>query len=274
MSSPAITLTTTDPAAVNMLAIFRELGFRETPREGILRRDGVDLVVLGKEIVPSEGAPAAGPDPYPLDYDAVAKEIGTSYFVVASRHSAASGRPCFTVHSTGNFGDALYGGRPRELQMSPANPLRDVYMELQKSPPEGFQVSLEATHHSPTQFETPMFFAEVGSCPEQWGNMDACRHLAEAILRGIEARGRAKTAIGFGGGHYCPKFSVMETEYAFGHIAAKYALDKLDDGLITQMMERTEGGAEAAFIESGSRSSDKKRIADALAKAGIELQTA
>ena len=270
MGKVGITLSTVDPAAANMFKIFRKRGFAEE-KDGIFVRGDVILVAIPRFIVPEEEYKTpTEPNPYPCDYDAVAKELGVEYFVVASRHSAMSGQPSLTAHATGNYGKAIYGGRNRELQMVPPNALRNVYLAMLKNPPTGFRVSLEATHHSPTQFDVPMFFAEVGSSEAQWDDLVACEYLVDAILEGIASTEIAPAAIGFGGGHYCPKFSVMEKEHAFGHIAAKYSLPELTEELIQQMISKTAGGVEKAYIESGVKGSDKRRIEAMLNHIGVE----
>jgi D-aminoacyl-tRNA deacylase len=271
MGRAAITLSTSDPAGANMLKIFKDLGFSGTERSGVLEREDVYLISISHFIVPEdEYRNPTEPNPYPIDYDAIASSLDIDYYVVASRHWAKSGQPCLTAHATGNFGEAMYGGRSHELQMIPPNQLRNVYMAMLRNPPSGFLVSLEATHHSPTQFKTPMFFAEVGSSEAQWDNSEACRYLVDSCLRGIESKEEAPAAIGFGGGHYCPKFSTMEREHAFGHIAAKYALSELTEELIAQMVLRTAGGVEKAYIEDGVKSVDRKRIEASLDNLGID----
>ncbi len=269
MGKIGITLATTDQAAANIFEIFKERGFFAI-REGVYAKGDLLLIPIPREIVPveDESAPMV-PDPYPIDYDALAVELGIDYFVVASRHWARSGQPSLTAHATGNFGEALLGGRPHELQPVPAEAMRNVYVALKRSPPVGFTVSLEATHHSPTQFSVPMFFAEVGSSEAQWGDIAACEYLVDAILEGAASKERAPRAIGFGGGHYCPKFSVMEGEYAFGHVAAKYAIPSLNDDLIRQMVDKT-GGVERAFVESGLKGSEKQMLKTALARLSVE----
>jgi D-aminoacyl-tRNA deacylase len=268
-----ITLSLQDQAALNMLGHFRGVGFEETGREGVLRRGDVYIFTVETLIVPVEKyRTPAEPDPFPADYDAIAREYGIDYFVVASRHASQSGKPSLTVHATGNFGKAVYGGRNRELQPVPANPLRDVFLEVLRDPPSGYAVSLEATHHSPTQFETPMFFAELGSSRRQWVDEEAGAYLAEAILNGISAEGKAPVAIGFGGGHYCPTFSVKEAETAFGHICPKYALDLLNDDLVSQMVERTVNGVELAIFDKGMKGYQSKKVEVALRKLGVECE--
>ncbi len=274
MGNVGITLSTSDPAGANMLARFREMGFRETESPEILRLDELCLIVLEPLIVPEERYKVPKePDPYPAEYDALASTYDLDYIVVASRHSSRSGKPSLTVHPTGNFGKAMYGGRPRELQWIVANPMRDVYLELLRDPPRGYDISMEATHHSPTQFETPMFFAELGSSKRQWRDESTARYLTEAIVDGIRARGEAPVAIGFGGGHYCPTFSVLERETAFGHIAAKHSLDLLTPELIGQMVEKTKEGVERAVFDKGLKGHQRKKVEVALKKLGLEYGT-
>jgi len=272
MAKKAIVLSKSDPAGETMLGAFRGMGFTETDDPNLLKMDEVYLLILDPLIVPAEEyRTPSSPSPYPADFDSLAKRLSIDYFVMASRHWSQSGQPCLTVHPTGNFGKAVYGGRPRELQRTLANPMRDVFMELVADPPHGFQVSLEATHHSPTQFETPMFFAEVGSGERQWRDEAVCRYLAEAIVRGVGSNGRAPVAVGFGGGHYCPTFSVLERETAFGHVAAKYALDLLTEDLFGQMVERTLDGVDLASLDPGLRGWERKKVEVALGKLGIPM---
>ncbi|GAG34244.1 unnamed protein product, partial [marine sediment metagenome] len=134
-----------------------------------------------------------------------------------------------------------------------------------------FEVSLEATHHSPTQFRTPMFFAEVGSTETQWRDEGVCGYLVGAILEGISEEETVPSVIGFGGGHYCPTFSVMEQEMAFGHMAAKYAIDLLTPELVGQMAEKTLDGVEGAVLDRGLKGHQKKKVEVALRKQDISI---
>ena len=273
MGNVGITLSTADPAGLNMLRAFRNMGFDETDRNDILRLGDIYLFVLEHLIVPAEKYRVPPEQrPYPADYDALAAEHSIDYYIVASRHWSSSGTPCLTVHPTGNFGKAMYGGRDRELQRAPANAMRDIFLELVRNPPRGYEVSLEATHHSPTQFETPMFFAELGSGKRQWTDEAAGAYLAEAIMRGIASRGRAPVAVGFGGGHYCPTFTAMEGETAFGHICPKYALDLLTEDLIRQMVERTVDGVDKAVLDGGMKGYQRKKVEVALRRLGVETE--
>jgi D-aminoacyl-tRNA deacylase len=258
---------------VNILDAFKGMGFEQTEKNKILRKENVFIFVIEPLIVPIEKYKIpTEPNPYPTDYDALARMYGLDYIVVASRHWSSSGTPSLTVHATGNFGKAVYGGRNRELQRVQANPMRDVFLEILKDPPRGFRVSLEATHHSPTYFETPMFFAELGSGERQWRDEKAGIYLAEAILNGISDKGKVPVAIGFGGGHYCPTFSVKEEETAFGHICPKYALDLLNENLVRQMVDKTGDNVEIAFFDKGMKGYQKKKVEVALKKLDIPIK--
>jgi len=271
LSQVGIALSTADPAGVTVLMAFRDLGFKEAQEEAILRKDGIFLFVLKNLIVPAERyvVPNA-PSPYPTDFDALAQRFSLRYFIMASRHWSESGNPCLTVHATGNFDKAMYGGRPRELQYTLANPMRGVFMELEREPPKGYIVSLEATHHSPTSFRVPMFFAELGSSEREWNDEKAGAYLAESILRGIQSNTKVPAAIGFGGGHYCPTFTYMEHDLAFGHVCPKYSLENLNDDLTKQMIERTLDGVEKAVLDKGMKGYERKMVTVALKKLRIE----
>ena len=273
MGNIGIALSASDPAGANMLNIFRELGFSETEDNSVLSMGDKYLLVVEPLIVPEERYKVPEePDPYPADFDGFAEAHGLNYIVIASRHWARSGQPSFTVHPTGNFGKVMYGGRTRELQPTLANPMRDVFLELAEDPLKGFKVSMEATHHSPTQFETPMFFAELGSSKREWMDEGPAHYLVEAILEGINAKGKVPVAIGFGGGHYCPTFSVLEEETAFGHMAAKYAIDLISPELVSQMRDKTLDGVDYAVLDRGLKGHQRKKVEVALKKLEIDIK--
>ncbi len=271
MGNFGLTLSLSDPVGTLLLSIFRDIGFVETNENNVFRLNDMFLFVVDPLIVPSNKYEKNYTlNPYPADFDLFSNTYNIDCIVVVSRHWAKSGKPSLTVHPTGNFSEALYGGNPCELQRTLANPMRNVFLELVKNPPKDFSVSLEVTHHSPTQFNTPMFFAELGSREEEWGNKTAAEYLAKAILNGIESDDLAPVAIGFGGGHYCPKFSVQEKKYAFGHMAAKYALDFLNEDLIKQMVFRTMDGVEFAVFD-GLKTRSKKMLRGPLERLGVQV---
>lgn len=107
--------------------------------------------------------------------------------VFLSRHASASGAPCLTVHPIGlpspttTAEDAArYGGRIG-VAVPPGRRLASLYRRLYQlkkesagsvSVPEGFGVSLEATHHGP-YLRAPSLFIEIGSTEAEWARTDA-----------------------------------------------------------------------------------------------------
>ncbi|MFW6384331.1 MAG: D-aminoacyl-tRNA deacylase [Halodesulfurarchaeum sp.] len=167
-----------------------------------------------------------------LELDGVAEAFeDPAYIVVASKHSGETG-PLLSAHFTGNFGAAEYGGSPRELVETAPGALKGVIRELAREPPAGYDVSMECTHHGPTDLGAPGLFVELGSGPEQWRDDEGARAVAAAILalEGVEPDGD-RTVVAFGGNHYAPQPTrlLLETDVAVGHVAADWSIEELDD---------------------------------------------
>lgn len=164
--------------------------------------------------------------------------------VFASRHSGDTG-PLLSAHFTGNFGSADFGGAPGELARASPNALKQVLTTLRSVAPTEYDVAIECTHHGPTDLDIPSMFVEVGSSEAQWRDPAAAEAVAEAILglRGT-APDADRTIVGFGGGHYAPRFEriIRETDWAVGHIGAEWGLDAMDTvdaGVIRQAFEQS-----------------------------------
>ena len=106
-----------------------------------------------------------------------------------SKHAAASGRPCLTVHPIGvphlePEETPPYGGRAGEAP-PPSPRLAAFWRALQRYAdderiPE-FEVSLEVTHHGPWQ-HGPAAFLEVGSTAATWAHAGAAEVWADVLL--------------------------------------------------------------------------------------------
>ncbi|UCE13512.1 MAG: D-aminoacyl-tRNA deacylase [Candidatus Heimdallarchaeota archaeon] len=184
--------------------------------------------------------------------------------IFLSRHSARSLRPSFTVHPIGNFGKAEFGGKDTILGSCQSFMLKRLILnvrELANSKNYQFsyeyEISIEVTHHGPFS-HVPVTFIEVGSSESQWKDLEACRLIADTIngteFDKIDHEDDWVSVIGFGGNHYATKFNkqMLETEYAFGHICAKYALPMLNEELIQQMILKTNPRPEIAFFDKKS----------------------
>ena len=212
-------------------------------REGFELREFDDLHLYLEEAADAfgrtdDGDVRGGPD---LDF-----------VVFVSRHSGETG-PLLSAHFTGNVGPAEYGGRPNELALACPNALAEVLGSLARRAPEGYDVAMECTHHGPTAVGAPSMFVEVGSAEPQWHDPEAAGAVARAVLdiEGVPAD-RERTVVGFGGGHYAPRFSriVRETDWAVGHVLADWSLDAVDElpaAVLDAAFERS--GATRAVID-------------------------
>lgn len=183
-----------------------------------------------------------------LHYDGVDADLNEAFdvslLVFVSRHSGDTG-PLLTAHHTGNFGNAEYGGEGGSLATPAPSATRHLLRRFADHSPEDFDVGIEATHHGPTEIETPSLFAEIGSDEDEWEREDAGRAVARGVLSLPEREQPRTTVVGVGGGHYAPRFTrvVLETDAAVGHIAADYALEELDDALLREAYESSDADA-------------------------------
>lgn len=182
---------------------------------------------------------------------------GPDLVVFASRHAGETG-PLLTAHHTGNFGPADHGGEPNALARACPNALATVLGALDAEAPPEYDVGMEATHHGPTEVGAPSMFVEIGSGPTAWADPAAARAVAAAIsaLEGVapdrrigESAGNAnRHLVGFGGGHYVPRYEriLRETDWAVGHVAPDWGLEAMGDpttatgrAVIEQAFERS-----------------------------------
>jgi D-aminoacyl-tRNA deacylase len=174
--------------------------------------------------------------------------------VFASRHAGETG-PLLSAHVTGNFGPAEYGGHDHSLATAAPNAQAKALEALAEHAPEEYAVGMEGTHHGPTEIETPSLFVELGSDEPQWNDTDGARAVAQAILalRRVDYD-IERTLVGFGGGHYVPRFErvVRETDWTVGHVGVDWALDAMGNptehrSLLQRAFEQS--GAEYALID-------------------------
>jgi D-aminoacyl-tRNA deacylase len=149
--------------------------------------------------------------------------------VFASKHSGDTG-PLLTAHFTGNFGPAEYGGVAGGLAETCPNAHARLLDAFEDHAPDEYEVGMECTHHGPSEVGVPSLFAELGSDDEQWDDPEGARAVAKGILdlAGVSPH-RERQLVGFGGGHYVPRFERIEreTDWAVGHIAADWVLDAM-----------------------------------------------
>jgi len=171
--------------------------------------------------------------------------VDVDFYIILSKHRSEAGIKSFTVHSTGNpWRKADVGGKPLELSVANPQAAKTLLLNLFRFRDEwgldGFDVTYEVTHHGPTSPIKPLTFIEIGSCEHEWSLREAREVVAESVLDLVE-NGLLSSylpVVGFGGNHYASRFSerALKTEEAYGHMIAKYVIDKLTVNDLNQVV--------------------------------------
>ncbi|QYZ78950.1 D-tyrosyl-tRNA(Tyr) deacylase [Methanofollis formosanus] len=185
----------------------------------------------------------------------VDRDFGADLLVFLSRHTSTHPVPALTVHVTGNFGEAVYGGAARTLPPAAPAMMHAVLRGLARHAPPGYRAGYEATHHGPTALSTPSLFVEIGSTETEWNDPAAADAAARAVLEAVPAP--VIPLVGFGGTHYAVRQTeiTLTSRGAFGHIAPSRVVPDLDRALIAAMVEET--GAVAAYLDRKALSRDE-----------------
>ncbi|HIH01241.1 TPA: hypothetical protein HA259_04065 [Thermoplasmata archaeon] len=195
--------------------------------------------------------------------------VDVSTTIFASRHKSESRIPTLTVHPVGNYSTADFGGVDRTLSPSSPQLMTEALRALAKNA-EGleFKVSFETTHHGPLT-DGPAFYIEIGSCEEFWTRADAAAAVAKAILEVRETEYPVMVCVG--GGHYAPRFTdvALSRKVAVGHMAANYALESLDEPMIRQMVDRSDGAGTVYFHRKSMPKSAYRTLVEEFSATGI-----
>ncbi len=180
--------------------------------------------------------------------------------IFVSRHAGNTGK-LLTAHVTGNFGAAEYGGTDGGLARAAPNTQKAIVDTFDRFAPEDYDIGIECTHHGPSELSVPSLFAEVGSDEPQWRDPDAAEAVARAVLAiggtppdRLDDTGTPRHVVGFGGGHYAPRFTriVTDTDWAVGHIGADWQLEAMGPAEENpEIIERAfeQSNAEHAVVE-------------------------
>jgi D-aminoacyl-tRNA deacylase len=202
--------------------------------------------------------------------------------IFLSRHRAKSLRPSLTIHPIGNFTKAEFGGKDSTLIKCNSFLQKQLFLNILKLHSSEkynflyqYETSLEVTHHGPYT-SNPLIYIEVGSSEDQWADLEACRLIADTInilnIDSLYDHESWISSIGFGGNHYSQKFTkqMRISDYAIGHICAKYAIPFLTQELIQQMIEKTIPKPEIAMFDRKSMKR-KQQIREWLADFDLEV---
>jgi len=197
-------------------------------------------------------------------------------FIFVFRHKSENNLPLLSVHTTGNLtSEVKRAGNPYELGICNPKYMLTILKNLKKYCPKNYNVSYEATHHSPTNLKKPIMFVEIGSSEEQWNDEKAVEAVARAVLDFLEnPEQECIPCIGLGGGHYAERFTrrALEENYAFGHIIPSYEFSKITKEVAQQAIDKTVGIQKAVLDKrSQGKEEERKPILEVLEKNNIEL---
>ena len=180
-----------------------------------------------------------------------------SLIIFASKHRSKDMRAILTVHSTGNANEAKFGGTPKKLSQAAPQAVRSLLRSLKTlSENEEYEVTLEGTHHGPSDLDVPSVFIEIGSNEAQWLDEVAGRIVANAIL--LLKDDESPVAVGFGGTHYAPRQTalILSTDVTFGHIFPTHALHDIDESMVKQAFAKS--GADFAYLDRKSMKGEER----------------
>jgi len=196
-------------------------------------------------------------------------------FIFLSKHAADSGVLALTCHSTGNFSEAKFGGKERQVAI-PHPRIQKKYLQTlweNRDDFSDFQITIEATHHGPTDLNKPALFIEIGTTENQWNDTKLCNSIAKIVSDVLSKETKAyPVAICFGGTHYPEKFTkeLLDGERALGTVIPKHALDFLDEDLFSHILERN-NMAKTALLDWGGMGANKQKVLDLLDKTNLEI---
>ncbi len=153
------------------------------------------------------------------------------FIVFASKHVSEKGGKTLSIHAPGNWGKAEFGGKEGRVCKTSALFQKQLFEKinstLKKFPLNGYDLTLECTHHGPL-IEKPCVFVEIGATETEWKDRKAGFVMAKAIAETIEEfkeNPYNEIAIGIGGPHYCPNFNKIQlnSNIALSHVISQYA---------------------------------------------------
>ena len=187
-------------------------------------------------------------------------------YIFLSRHVSEKKMPALTAHFLGNpSNDSPYGGKAMNLAYTCPNLLKNYMINLyeQKNKVENYEITLEATHHGPTNISKPCLFVEIGSQSKQWQDSIAGEIVINSIIKSIENEKETNMiGYGFGGPHYSKKFTklIIENKYSISGYISRHYIKYFNQELLSQILNISDQKIRYAFIDKKGLGKDKQRI--------------
>ncbi|MEM0385402.1 MAG: D-aminoacyl-tRNA deacylase [Nitrososphaeria archaeon] len=179
--------------------------------------------------------------------DRLNMQYDADLLIVLAKHTSSEGISSLTAHPTGNLlNEAKYGGEAQHIAYTNPWYMTEYFLNLfnvLRENGDNPRVSLEVTHHGPTEIEIPLFFVEIGSDIKRWTDKRLGEKIAEALYITLTKDEVTKkdAFVGFGGGHYAPAFSyyIKKEDIAIGHMVPKYALDYINQEHLFELFKKS-----------------------------------
>lgn len=203
---------------------------------------------------------------------------GYDFFIFATRHQSQQHRKTFSLHAPGNWGKADYGGKAGSVCNTSSFLLKKAFQILNQEAKkkEGFEVTLEVTHHGP-DIKTPCIFIEIGTTNEEWNDKQAAEIIANTIKQVIgeyqENDNSWIPAIAVGGPHYCPAFNKIQSssKYSVSHIIPQYVFP-IKEGTIKEAVLKTKEKVDTVIIDwKGLKSEERNYVIETCKILGLEI---
>ena len=267
-TGPTIVATKSDPASFNIAqSLIQQHGFNAQIAKGKWQqyeKGNLRLVIIEEESIYAD----TGDIPE-----------GSTSIIFASRHRSNTQTPALTVHATGNLTkDVSYGGRPEEVSIVEPHRIHSALVALKsgvESSRVGLEVTMEATHHGPSDFPVPVLFVEIGSTSEQWANPVLGKIAADAVMAAASSTfSKGINAVGFGGTHYPAKLTqvCLEGNYVIGHAVSRYAFDaQVSPQVLLETFKKTKGVCKTAVVDwKGLKGEQRRKLVDEISRWNIE----
>jgi len=262
---PSIIVSTQDPAGMNIKELLVSLhGFAETTEtfhgHPVHAKEGIKLYTTDARTIHSEG---------------IDTEVEGDWLIFATRHQSEARTKCFCVHVPGNWAAAEAGGSDGKLCTAVPDVMKEAIRKIQGMyGGDEFMIRMECTHHGPL-VEKPCLFIEIGSSEEEWVRRDAGEVISKVVnYICMNPAHKHKSVAVLGGGHYNQVATklMLNTEWSVGHICPKYMLEKLDSGMLKQMVDKNGERFSMIVLDWKGLGTEKTRVVEMLDSSGIKYE--
>lgn len=240
--------------------ILDKVPFRENGGGGYLYKDYVLKIIDERHLYY---------DRVSSDENGLSDEITDVTFL--SSHSSKAEIKSLTVHPTGNFSEAILGGKEKTLAMSSPAKMTPALRKLYESyGGDGFEITLESTHHGP-YLEVPNYYIEIGTTEKEWNDAEALDAVSKAVFS--DQDNVAGNFVGVGGGHYMPKITryVLENRVNVGHLISKHDHESITSDQILEAVDKTPECRGFIMDRKGSRGPVRAMITQIADDRGMEI---